>query len=162
MFWYLSNKKPKDDILKVPQEARKPLILRGMFGFGGNIFAVTAFKLIPLTKATVIINTNPIFIAIFGVIILKEHISGYDMGGIFVTFIGVVIFLLDSFQTSNKIVNEVDYWVDILGCLSAFGCSMCTAGALLSIRKVGGRTHVLLLGFSWALWNSLMSPLLMF
>lgn len=88
-------------MLKFPKEARTPLILRGMFGFGGNIFAVTALKLIPLAKSTVIINTNPIFVAIFGVLLLKENISGYDMGGIFVTFMGVVIFLLDSFWTSN-------------------------------------------------------------
>jgi drug/metabolite transporter (DMT)-like permease len=72
-------------------------MLRGIFGFGGNIFAVTSFKLIPLTKATVIINTNPIFIGIFGVLLLKEQISGFDVAGIFVTFMGVVIFLLDSF-----------------------------------------------------------------
>jgi drug/metabolite transporter (DMT)-like permease len=69
-----------------------------MFGFGGNIFAVTSLKLIPLSKSTVIINTNPIFIGILGVLLLKEQISGYDIAGIFVTFGGVVIFLLDSFK----------------------------------------------------------------
>jgi drug/metabolite transporter (DMT)-like permease len=97
LFWYLQKKNPKNDIVKVPKEARLPLMLRGMFGFGGNIFAVTALKLIPLAKATVIINTNPIFIGIFGVLLLKEQISGFDIAGIFVTFSGVVIFLLDSF-----------------------------------------------------------------
>jgi drug/metabolite transporter (DMT)-like permease len=97
LFWYLQKKNPKDDIVKIPKEARLPLMLRGIFGFGGNIFAVTSFKLIPLTKATVIINTNPIFIGIFGVLLLKEQISGFDVAGIFVTFMGVVIFLLDSF-----------------------------------------------------------------
>jgi len=69
-----------------------------MFGLGGNIFAVTSLKLIPLAKSTVIINTNPIFIGILAVLLLKEQISGYDIAGIFVTFGGVVIFLLDSLK----------------------------------------------------------------
>jgi drug/metabolite transporter (DMT)-like permease len=50
----------------------------------------------------------------------------------------------------------------LLGCLSAIGCSIFTAGALLSIRKVGGRTHMLMLGTSWSIWNSLLSPLLIY
>jgi drug/metabolite transporter (DMT)-like permease len=70
--------------------------MRGIFGFGGNIFAVMALKLIPLGKATVIIYTNPIFVAIFGRLILKERVSNYDIAGILVTFSGVLIFLLDS------------------------------------------------------------------
>jgi drug/metabolite transporter (DMT)-like permease len=96
MFWYIQKKNPKNDIVKIPKDARLPLILRGMFGFGGNIFAVTSLKMIPLAKSTVIINTNPIFIGILGVLLLKEQISAYDIAGIFVTFGGVVIFLLDS------------------------------------------------------------------
>jgi drug/metabolite transporter (DMT)-like permease len=98
LFWYLQRLNPKNDILKIPKEARTPLVLRGIFGFGGNIFAVTSLKLIPLAKSTVIINTNPIFVGLFGVLVLKEKISGFDIAGIILTFLGVVVFLIDTFQ----------------------------------------------------------------
>jgi drug/metabolite transporter (DMT)-like permease len=133
-------------------------MLRGIFGCGGNIAACTALKFIPLAKATVIINTNPIFVAIFGYIILKERISVYDMGGISVTFLGVIVFLMDSFGANY----DADFLTDLLGSFSAFCCSLFTAGAVLSIRKVGGRAHILMLGFSWAIWNSILSPLLIY
>ena len=133
-------------------------MLRGIFGFLGNISACTALYFIPLAKATVIINTNPIFVAIFGYILLKEQISLYDMGGIAVTFLGVVIFLMDSFGSQEG----TDFISDLIGCLSAFGCSVFTAGAVLSIRKVGGRAHFLMLATSWAIWNAILSPLLLF
>jgi drug/metabolite transporter (DMT)-like permease len=56
-------------------------------------------KIIPLAKATVLFYTNPIFIAVFGWFILKEHITIYDMFGVATTFIGVVIFTLDPFSS---------------------------------------------------------------
>jgi len=86
------------DIFRVPKEARLPLILRGVFGFTANIAGTIAVRLIPLAKATVLFYTNPIFIAFFGWIILKEHITVYDMAGVAATFIGVVIFTTDPFS----------------------------------------------------------------
>lgn len=87
------------DIFQVPKLARIPLIMRGVFGFTANITGTIAMKLIPLAKATVLFYTNPIFIAFFGWIILKEHITVYDMAGVAATFIGVVIFTTDPFSS---------------------------------------------------------------
>ena len=54
--------------------------------------------MIPLAKATVLFYTNPIFIAFFGWLIIKEHVTGYDLVGIATTFTGVVIFVYDPFS----------------------------------------------------------------
>jgi drug/metabolite transporter (DMT)-like permease len=100
IIYYQSRNNPNVDILKVPKEARLALILRGIFGFGTNITATKALKLIPLGKATVIIYSNPIFVALFGWLILKEKVSNYDIGGILVAFLGVIIFLKNSLISS--------------------------------------------------------------
>jgi drug/metabolite transporter (DMT)-like permease len=143
LFWYFNKKNRNIDCLKVEKEARLPVLLRGIFGFCANISAVNALRLISLAKATVIINSNPIIVAFLGYILLKERISIYDMVGIAVTFIGVVVFLMDSFGSNN----DADFLTDLLGCISAFCCSIFASGAYLSIRKAGNGAHFLMLGF---------------
>ena len=89
---YINKKDESKDVFNVPKEARKFLGLRGAFGYFGNILGNTAMQLIPLAKYTVLFYTNPIFIALFGWILLKEKITNYDIIGIMATFIGVYIF----------------------------------------------------------------------
>ncbi len=93
--------RPSRDIFKVPKEARLPLILRGIFGFTANITGAIAVRLIPLAKATVLFYTNPIFIAFLGWVILKEHITIFDMCGVAATFIGVLIFTTNPFASNG-------------------------------------------------------------
>jgi len=153
------------DIFKVPKEARLPLILRGIFGFTSNIAGTIAMKLIPLAKATVLFYTNPIFIAILGWIILKEHITVFDMCGVAATFIGVVIFTTNPFASNDIVEKEMssnEKLIDLIGSLIALFGATQNAGAMISIRKVGGRTHFMMLGLFWGLGNMLLSPLMMY
>ena len=103
----------KFDIYQIPKDVRKVWLLRGLFGFLGNIFGTISMKLIPLAQATVLFYTNPIFIGLFGYIFMKEKVTNYDIGGICCTFIGVVIFTLDPFGFS-KVQNiqniEIGWW----------------------------------------------------
>jgi hypothetical protein len=62
----------------IPKQCQTALIIRGIFGFCGNIFAATTVKMITLAKATVIINRNPVFIDLFGVLIMNEMTSAND------------------------------------------------------------------------------------
>ena len=112
----------RQDIFKVPKEARFPIILRGIFGFTSNIAGTIAMRLIPLAKATVCFYTNPIFIAFFGWLLLKEHITGFDIIGIVATFIGVVIFMNDPFDQSSAdsvYITSHERLIDIIGTLVA-------------------------------------------
>lgn len=95
---YLQRTGPRTkDIFHVPEGARLPLIMRGLFGFFANLSGPLSIKYIPLAKSTVLFYTNPIFIGIFGYLILKEKITQYDMMGIVATFVGVFIFTMDPF-----------------------------------------------------------------
>ena len=140
--------------------------MRGLFGVVANIAGNTAFKYIPLAKMTVLFYTNPIFIAIFGYLVLKERMTNYDIGGIAATFLGVYIFTMDPFGHgyASQVLefNSREWWLDILGCSLALIGALGNAGAMLSIRKVGGRTHFLMLALIWALFNSVFSLTLMF
>ena len=110
------------DIFKVPKAARLPLILRGIFGYTSNIAGTIAMKLIPLAKATVLFYTNPIFIAFLGWIILKEHITVFDMCGVAATFIGVVIFTTNPLATKDVVEKELssnEKLIDLIGSLLA-------------------------------------------
>ena len=79
-------------------------------------------KLIPLAKATVLFYTNPIFIAFLGWIILKEHITVFDMCGVAATFIGVVIFTTNPLATKDVVEKELssnEKLIDLIGSLLA-------------------------------------------
>lgn len=148
----------------MPKEALTPLLLRGFFGFSSNICGVAAMRMIPLAKATVLFYTNPIFIGILGYIFLKETVTPFDMVGIGATFLGVVIFTMNPFSSGSEptLIDEGESWADFIGTIVAIMGAAQAAAAMLCIRKVGGRTHFLILGLVWGFANSLFSPLFMF
>lgn len=53
-------------------------------------------------------------------------------------------------------------FIDLIGTLIGLIGATQNAGAMLSIRKVGGRTHFMMLGLVWGFCNMLFSPLMMF
>ena len=153
ILYYLQT--DKTDNFSVPKGARLPLVMRGLFGFCGNISAATSTKLTSLANFTVIQYTNPIFIAFLGVILLKEHLSLFDYVLILTTFLGVVTF------TSDQLTVFTLSFRDLLGMSMALSCAIWTALAMMTIRLVGGRTHPLMLGLSWSMANVFLSPLLL-
>lgn len=107
---YIESKTPskdgKYDIFHIRKDARLAWICRGLFGFTSNITSVMAWKMLPLAKATVLFYMNPIFIAIFGWLFLKEHVTVYDTIVIIATFVGVVIFMVDPFAEEFTIFTK--------------------------------------------------------
>lgn len=87
-----SENKEKDNF-DVPKDVRKFFILRGVFGFLGNLSASTSTKLTTLANFTVVFYTNPIFVCLVGLILAKERLTPYDYVGIFTTFSGVLVFM---------------------------------------------------------------------
>lgn len=150
------------DIFTIPKGARAPLLLRGFFGFASNLATAIAMKLLPLSKATILFYTNPIFIGIFGWLFLNEKITNYDIAGVAATFLGVVIFTNDPFSSAQQAVSDVEWMNDFIGTTSAIIGAIITAGAMLSIRKVGTQCYPMNLPFSWGLFNVLFSPMMFF
>jgi drug/metabolite transporter (DMT)-like permease len=154
---YNLNGKDKGDILTVPREVRTPWLMRGVYGFLANICVANAFQYISLAKTTIMIYMNPIFIGLLANAFLGERITNYDVAAIFVTFTGVVVFISNSLTDDNESFER-----ETLGSVLAIFSAFFIATSMLSIRKTGGKVHILMPGISWALVNTLLSGVLFF
>ena len=90
--------------------------------------------MIPLWKATLLFYTNPMFVALFACLVLREKVTKYDLGGVVLTFVGVVI-LLNPFQSQN--LNDRGVLIDIIGSTCSILAAVTNAVAMIAIRKIG-------------------------
>lgn len=68
------------------------LIFRGVTGIMAFLGAVTAIRLLPLSTACVIFYCYPVFAALFGFFIYKEHITWGQMACIAALLLGMAVF----------------------------------------------------------------------
>ena len=66
---------------------------------------IFATKMLPITIANLIFNTNPFWITLLGYFVLKEKIGILDFVGLIGSFVGVVIIILDKQEENN---SEID------------------------------------------------------
>ena len=143
------------EIIEVPKTARFALILRGLSGFISNIFFQQSIKMISLTKQTLLFFTNPMFVALFAWIFLKERITKYEILQILATFCGVILIMNPLGETTTK---DTDFWHELLGSFFALLAAVFNATAMISIRKAGSSVNILMSPIYWGIFNSLLSP----
>jgi drug/metabolite transporter (DMT)-like permease len=69
-----------------------PVFLLGMTGvFAYNVFFFKGLKLIEAGRAAIIIANNPIFIALFSVLLFKERLTPMRLAGILISISGAVV-----------------------------------------------------------------------
>jgi drug/metabolite transporter (DMT)-like permease len=69
-----------------------PVLLLGMTGvFAYNIFFLSGLKIMEASRASLIIATNPIFIALFAYSFFKEKLARVNIAGIFLCASGAII-----------------------------------------------------------------------
>ena len=78
-FNYIYIKRSGSFFLEIPREHQKTMILRSIFGFVGFIDMVHAVKYIPVSTASCIFFTYPIWTAISAFFFLNEKINKYDI-----------------------------------------------------------------------------------
>jgi drug/metabolite transporter (DMT)-like permease len=66
------------------------LLLRGLLGFSAMILFFYTITVIPLGEAITLNKTSPLFVAILGFFLLKEHLSRIGILALFLGFSGVV------------------------------------------------------------------------
>lgn len=68
----------------------------GLIGiFGYNVLFFYGVNLATVTKSSLLIATNPIFIAIFSVIFLKEHVTMLQFSGIALGILGAIVIITE-------------------------------------------------------------------
>ncbi len=67
------------------------LIIRGFTGTIAFLAAITAIRALPLSTACVLFYAYPVFAALFGVFLYREHISPAQLACIVIMILGVII-----------------------------------------------------------------------
>ena len=89
--YYLISYYGKNYAADVPEEMRKFVLFRGVMGFLGLNGLWGAIKFVPMSIASCIFYSAPIFTALLSGIFLGEHMSKYDFLSVIFAFFGVVL-----------------------------------------------------------------------
>jgi drug/metabolite transporter (DMT)-like permease len=87
---------------------------------------ITALSMITVANALVIMSISPFLSALFGRLLLKEHIAVQTYAAMSVALIGIVVMFADSLQTGG-----------LLGTLIALGVPLAFSANLLVLRYAG-------------------------
>jgi drug/metabolite transporter (DMT)-like permease len=119
---------------------RRLLVLRGLLGFTALSCFYYSLVHLPLAEASIIQYTNPIFTAILAALLLREHMGRWDVGGVLVSFLGVLLIARPGllFGASSQL-SPLAVGLALTGAL-------CSAGAYVTIRKMTGE-HPLVIVF---------------
>lgn len=96
------------------------------------IFETYSLQVTDATVVSVIIATIPIFTVMMSVFYFREHLSAFNIFGVFLSVAGIVVMLLPEFS---------DVSFSPLGILLAFGAVAASVGYSFFIRKINDRFH---------------------
>lgn len=124
--------------IKKPKFTKSKSQIYGAISYSCSVILfVVANKLTTAANVILLQYTAPIFVAILGVLILKEKIHKYDLITIAVVFLGMILFFIQDVSVGNMLGN-------ILAVISGFFL----AGVTVSLRmqKDGSGIETTLLG----------------
>lgn len=96
------------------------------------IFETYSLKFTDATIVSVIIATIPIFTVLMSVFYFKENLSAFNVFGVFLSVVGIVVMLLPEFS---------DVSFNPYGILLAFGAVAASVGYSCFIRTINDRFH---------------------
>ncbi|CDW76863.1 drug metabolite transporter superfamily [Stylonychia lemnae] len=143
------------DIFYIPKECRTAIIIRTVLGYVSNGCMYAGLKTLSLSKVTLLFWTQPVFVGILGWYILGERFTKFDVLGILLVFNGVIL-IANPFEES---VDYKQYPYETIGSIFTLFGAVTSAGAMISIRSLGGKVDSLLMTMYWAMGNALFSPL---
>lgn len=108
-------------------KTRRPLghLTRSVIGLTGMVCGFSAVQHLPLTEATALQFTSPLFMTALSALILAEKVGRHRWAAVAVGFVGVLIM-------ARPLPGELNVPGVTLGILSALGA----AGAMVAIRQI--------------------------
>ncbi|WP_421937638.1 DMT family transporter [Phenylobacterium sp.] len=100
-------------------------LIRATVGLTGMVCGFSAVQYLPLTEATALQFTSPLFMTALSALLLSEKVGRHRWAAVFVGFIGVLIM-------ARPVPGEMNVPGVTLGILSALGA----AGAMVAIRQI--------------------------
>ena len=111
------------------------LILRGVGGSSAFLTIFYSVKFIPVTEATVIKLSSPIFGITFAWVFLSEPFGVYEAVMLLLTIFGVIC-VVNPLQIVDNIGDEVTITDHIIGCLLSLACAVSFAMVGIVLRKL--------------------------
>ena len=108
-------------------KTQRPLghMLRAVIGLTGMVCGFSAVQHLPLTEATALQFTSPLFMTALSALLLSEKVGRHRWAAVVVGFLGVLIM-------ARPVPGQIDVLGVALGVLSALGA----AGAMVAIRQI--------------------------
>jgi drug/metabolite transporter (DMT)-like permease len=108
-------------------KTRRPMghLLRATVGLTGMVCGFSAVQHLPLTEATALQFTSPLFMTALSALLLSEKVGRHRWGAVVVGFLGVLIM-------ARPVPGQMNVIGVTLGVLSALGA----AGAMVAIRQI--------------------------
>ena len=136
---------------RLPIPSRKqmiPLLLLGMTGVAAyNIFFFLGLKIIPASRASLIVATNPVFIALGSALLFKDRLTSSRIAGIALCLTGAVIVISrgDIMALLSQGVGTGETF--ILGCIVSWvSYSLIGRGVLKEISPLVAVAYACLIG----------------
>ena len=112
------------------------LIVRGVLGTIALMCIFYSIRNMPLSIATVIQYTYPIFISIFSVIFINEKLNKYIIFALFTGWIGIFI-ILNPYQFSSLDIN-----LKYISIIVSFIGAICTSLAYITVKKLSQKENI--------------------
>ncbi|ENN72564.1 hypothetical protein YQE_10904, partial [Dendroctonus ponderosae] len=121
-----------------PKGKRIMLILRSFTGTTALMLSFYAFRHMPLSDASVIVFSVPVFTSIFARMFLKEPCGWFNVFSVIVTLIGVVLITRPPMIFGNTIASLGDNGQapEIWGAVAAFSSTLFGANAFVILRAL--------------------------
>ncbi|XP_076256742.1 solute carrier family 35 member G1 [Rhynchophorus ferrugineus] len=121
-----------------PKGKRIMLILRSFTGTTALMLSFYAFRHMPLSDASVIVFSVPVFTAVFARMFLKEPCGWFNIFSVIVTLIGVILITRPPIIFGNTIESLGDngQTPEIWGAVAAFSSTLFGANAFVILRAL--------------------------
>ena len=134
------------------QVLTKNMLFRAVFEFFGRLFYILAIALTPISSATAILQSAPLFVVLGARIFLREKVDAKTWLAIFVGLLGVMIILRPSAEDFSPMSL-----LAVVGTLGFVGRDLFSRTAPPSLTKevLGfyGFTNMMIAGACFAVWD---------
>jgi drug/metabolite transporter (DMT)-like permease len=100
-------------------------MVRSAIGLTGMVCGFSAVQHLPLTEATALQFTSPLFMTALSALVLSEPVGRHRWGAVICGFIGVLI-----------MARPIPGQMNVVGVSLGIAAALCTAGAMVAIRQI--------------------------
>lgn len=135
------------------------LLKRGVFGGVALSFYFHSLYFLPISIASVLQRTNPLWIGVLGVLFYKEKYTIFHFLTTIISFVGVLLIMKPDFLFGESNTSSDNNYNYIIGVSLALGNAVFNSMVALTIRELKDKTNILIIVFYFNFFNLLLAGL---